>query len=95
MHFFGVVLHLLGDVQNVGKDHLGNRVGAIGRDVGDDDAMFFGSMVSTMLYPVASTPMYFNSGSAAMCSEVSTVLLVSRISALAARSNTSPGAVRS
>ncbi len=43
MHFFGVVLHLLGDVQNVGKDHLGNRVGAIGRDVGDDDAMFFGS----------------------------------------------------
>ena len=42
-HFFGVVLHLLGDIQDVGKDHLGYGVGAVGGNIGDNDAAFFGS----------------------------------------------------
>ena len=51
--------------------------------------------VSMMLYPVASTPMYFNWGRAAMVVASSTTLFVSRMSAPAARSSTSAGAVRS
>ena len=51
--------------------------------------------VSTTLYPVANTPIYFNSGSAAMCSALMITLLVRSTSAPAARSNTSSGAVRS
>ena len=43
VHLFRVVLHLLGDVQNMGKDHLGNGVGAVGGNIGDNDAAFFGS----------------------------------------------------
>ena len=42
VHLFGVVLHLLGDVQDVGKDHLGYGVGAVGGNIGDDDSAFFG-----------------------------------------------------
>ena len=42
-HFVGVVLHLLGYVEDVRKDHLGYGRGAVCRDVGDDNAPFFGS----------------------------------------------------
>ena len=36
---FGVVGHVVGDVEDVGKHHLRHRVGAVGGYVGDDDAM--------------------------------------------------------
>ena len=55
----------------------------------------FAAAVSTTLYPVASTPIYFSSGRAAMWSALMITLFVRITSAPAARSNTSSGAVRS
>ena len=43
MYLVGVVLHPLGDVEDVGKNHLRNGRGAVCRDVGDRDTPFFGS----------------------------------------------------
>src|SRR5581483_10824658 len=50
---------------------------------------------STTLYPVASTPMYFNDGSDLSAELVSGVLLVSKISASLDLSYNSSGVVRS
>ena len=51
VYFFGVVLHLLGNVQQVGKDHLGHGVGTVGGNVGNGDATFFGG---SSIYDVVS-----------------------------------------
>lgn len=42
MHRLGMVLHLLGDVQDMGKNHLRYRIGAIRRYIGNDNAAFAG-----------------------------------------------------
>ena len=42
VYFLGVVLHLRGDVEQVGKYHLGHRSCAVCRNVGDDDAPCLG-----------------------------------------------------
>ena len=42
-YLVGVVLHLLGDVEDVREDHLRDGRGAVCRDIGNDDAPLFGS----------------------------------------------------